>query len=280
MSAKLVVFFISRGRRGGSCRQLPNVFNHCFHSNLVTFKNQVIGKVTKLLFRRVITDQWSDHFFYVLLWQHHWWPQEHVLRPQVLTLEQISCRLVAMALAGVSQRNTWHFRILVFLSLATYAKSLREGTQPGYLTKKKKKTYKAGTFKKKKREKCKGGEDETDSSQRRMSDKMTFIRLRKTRMKVSGPQRSIHQCNEARAIQMNDGRRELSPWADRGWSQGGSTEKESSGENRWDLAHVHTDFYHSETSLRACANSALCFNSTPRWKRKPNDLGKIKGIRH
>lgn len=36
-----------------------------------------------------------------------------------LTLEQISWRLVAMAFAGVSHRNTWHFRILVSLSLAT-----------------------------------------------------------------------------------------------------------------------------------------------------------------
>lgn len=35
------------------------------------------------------------------------------------TLEQISWRLVAMAFAGVSHRNTWHFRILVSLSLAT-----------------------------------------------------------------------------------------------------------------------------------------------------------------
>lgn len=48
-----------------------------------------------------------------------------------LTREQISCRLVAMALAGVSQRNTWHFRILVFLSRATYAKSLGERKTKG-----------------------------------------------------------------------------------------------------------------------------------------------------
>lgn len=36
-----------------------------------------------------------------------------------LTLEQISWRLVAMASAGVSHRNTWHFNTRVFLSLAT-----------------------------------------------------------------------------------------------------------------------------------------------------------------
>lgn len=43
------------------------------------------------------------------------------------TLEQISWRLVAMAAAGVSHRNTWHFRTRVFLSLATQAKSLKHG---------------------------------------------------------------------------------------------------------------------------------------------------------
>lgn len=39
--------------------------------------------------------------------------------PMGLTLEQISWRLVAMAAAGVSQRNTWHLSTRVFLSLAT-----------------------------------------------------------------------------------------------------------------------------------------------------------------
>lgn len=34
-------------------------------------------------------------------------------------LEQISCRLVAMFLAGASQRNTWHLSIWVSLSRAT-----------------------------------------------------------------------------------------------------------------------------------------------------------------
>lgn len=36
-----------------------------------------------------------------------------------LTWEQTSCRLVAMSLAGASQRNTWHLSICVSWSRAT-----------------------------------------------------------------------------------------------------------------------------------------------------------------
>lgn len=46
------------------------------------------------------------------------------LKSQWRTFEHISCKLVAMFLAGESQRNTWHFRTWVKLSRATYAKSL------------------------------------------------------------------------------------------------------------------------------------------------------------
>lgn len=46
------------------------------------------------------------------------------LKSQPPTFEHISCKLVAMFLAGESQRKTWHFRTWVKLSRATYAKSL------------------------------------------------------------------------------------------------------------------------------------------------------------
>lgn len=132
----------------------------------------------------------------------------NLLRPEQLTREQISCRLVAMALAGVSQRNTWHFRILVFLSLATYAKSLRRGkhrvalqktnTQSQmemrfagrvwcYLEKFWNKNVCMSTF-------------ETDRSLRQMRDEVTFCSGMNigrthahTRRDDNGPQRSIEQ---------------------------------------------------------------------------------------
>lgn len=42
-----------------------------------------------------------------------------------LTLEQICFRLLATVSAGLSHWNTWHFNTRVFLSRATYAKSLK-----------------------------------------------------------------------------------------------------------------------------------------------------------
>lgn len=46
----------------------------------------------------------------------------------------------------------------------------------------------------------------------------------------------------------------------------------SSAEKRHsDLTRACTDLYRSEMSLKACANSVLCFNRTPKWKHKPDD---------
>lgn len=47
----------------------------------------------------------------------------------LLTLEQICFRLLATVSAGLSHWNTWHFNTRVFLSRATYAKSLKHTTE-------------------------------------------------------------------------------------------------------------------------------------------------------
>lgn len=130
------------------------------------------------------------------------------LRPEQLTREQISCRLVAMALAGVSQRNTWHFRILVFLSLATYAKSLRRGKHRVALQKKQTHSHKwrwglldefGATWRNFKTKMC-VSTFETDRSLRQMRDEVTFCSGMNigrthahTRRDDNGPQRSIEQ---------------------------------------------------------------------------------------